>query len=144
MIDLTKEQHAYSKEELKARAMSRLSERGLGLAERLANLERIAYHLLDPVAHPLVDRSQVDIIGAMLTAVEAGYNVECADNVKLESALAYEVAERRLAWCVLVLSDTVTQEDVNRDAAERAAAQAIITGASIETVNLVVSRRAIQ
>ena len=90
MIDLITATECLSKEQLKARAMSRLSESGLGLAERLANMERLAYYLLDPKAFPISDMAQCRAIGGILTQVEKEYTAECADNETLRVVIAYE------------------------------------------------------
>lgn len=142
MIDMIKSTSAPTKEDLKARAMSRLSEQGLGLAERLANLERIAYYQLDPVRWPLADRMQVDAIGDALLQVDAEYTQECTDSRTLFEVLSVEAAQTRLAIPELMLSSTATQEQVDADSAERASAQAVIDSASAEVMAVVMARSA--
>ena len=167
MIDLLTENRAYTKEELKARAMSRLSERGLGLAERLANVERIVYSLLDPAGHAIADKAQVAAIGAALATAESGYNTEVSDNAKLATVLEYEAAVTRLAEPVESSTDkdadgNLLYPDVPEldpttgkptgkmllnpaivtDKAERKAATAVKTAATAATVKLAADRDA--
>jgi len=143
----------YTKEELKARAMSRTAMAGLGLAERLANIERIAYHLLDPKKHPLADPAQVAAIGDMLALQEADYDKEVADNDALKLALEHEAARDRLALPPLNPNDypdvidpdtgsPVRNPALVEDDAERAAAQSVIDSASAGTIQLVTDRDA--
>ena len=141
----------YSKEQLKARAMARLSESGLGLAERLANIERIAYGLLDPIGHPLEDPEQVAAIGALLSTIEEAYEKDISDNALLESALAYEAAEARLAAPALTVTDypdvpdgetgkAVRNPVLVLDDSERAQAQAITDEAPLIVTDTVAAR----
>jgi len=88
MID-TMGNTTYPLDVLKARAMARLAESGLGYAERLANIERIVYSLLDPSGHALTDPAQVAGIGKALAAAEVGYTQEIKDNALLVATLRH-------------------------------------------------------
>jgi len=161
MIDLMGNT-TYTTEELKARAMARLSEQGLGLAERLANLERIAYSVLDPTGHPITDAAQVAGIGAALTAVEDSYKAEFVANGKLLTVIGYEKAQARVAVPALKATDkdadgnllyplvdnsnpggtTVlsTNPAIIADQADRTAAHVVVTRASVATKALAIKR----
>ena len=78
------------------------------------------------------DQAEVAHYAAVSNAAAASGNAARADMIKLQAALDYERAQARLAHAV-VPGDTV-------DIAERAAAQAVISAASADTLALVALR----
>jgi len=156
MIDLMSNK-TFTADQLKARAMARLSEQGLGLAERLANVERIVYSLLDPSGHALSDPTQVADIGAALATAESGYVQEAKDNALLIATIEHEAAVGRLAQPALLVADypkvdaidattgkpTGTKTDapeIVADKAERKAAQATVKAVTAPVKALVAKR----
>lgn len=140
-IDL-KGSEILSAEDLKSRAMTRLAAQGLGLAERLANIERAVYALRGEYTPSAVDEAQIKAIGAMLLAEEAVYLQEKSNTALLAETISYEAAQARIALPTLVVGSEVTQEMVDADTAERAAQQAIIDQAGAAVVELAADRAA--
>lgn len=54
----------------------------------------------------------------------------------------YDAAVSRLSYPTLVISDSVTQEQIETDAAERATAQVVVDAASSEVLAVVIARNA--
>lgn len=120
-------------EDLKSRAMTRLAAQGLGMAERLANVERMAYAQAGLYTPSPAIQAQMDAIGQMLKAEELVYEQEKADTALLAETIDYEAAQRRLAL-------PVAGDDL--DTAERASAQAVIDSVAAEVAALVAQRAA--
>jgi len=156
MIDLLSNE-TFTTDQLKARAMARLAESGLGLAERLANVERVVYSLLDPSGHALSDPVQVAGIGAALAVAEGDYVQEANDNALLIATLKHEAAVDRLARPALLVADypkvdyidpltgkptgtKIDAPEIVADKAERKAAQATVKIVSAPVKALVAKR----
>lgn len=150
MIDLNGNT-TYTAEDLKSRWQARLAAQGLGLAERLANLERMVYTLSGFYKPSAIEQAQMQAIGTMLQAAEAEWQQEVSDNALLIATLEYEVAQKRLALPALLVADyppvdngqggTIENPAITNDKEQRTAAQAIITAAPI-TVTALVAQRA--
>lgn len=130
----------YSLEDLKSRAMTRLAAHGLGLVERLANVERMVYAHAGAYLPTAEVQAQITAIGQMLIAEEAVYEQEKADTLLLAETLAYESAVDRLALSALVVGGEITQEQVDFDTDQRATAQVVVSGASQAVVALAAAR----
>ena len=150
MLDLERDR-PFTDEELKARAMARLSAQGAGLAERLANVERLVYNLFDSDKYPLTKKEIVDTLGDILVAADAEYDAEKEQNKRLVKAVEYEQAQRRLAEPEKSKEDfpdvenseggVVENPEIARDRQEREAAQRVIDTADASTIALVTLRQ---
>lgn len=130
-IDLMKNT-VYSLEDLKSRAITRLAAHGLGLAERLANVERMVYAHAGAYVPTAEVQAQIAAVGQMLIAEESVYEQEKADTLLLAAAIAYEQAGHRLALPVV--------DGDEADVAARQAARAVIDGAAQGVADLVALR----
>lgn len=135
-INLLTMQRVLSREDLKSRACARLAADGLGLQERLANVERVAFMAAGLYTPDAATLAYLQSSAARLISEEATYNQEKSDMALLENVLAYENSQARLAQPAL------TQDDAGYDAdvAERAAAQSVIDSASQSIITLSAQR----
>ncbi|MDD5611986.1 MAG: hypothetical protein PHF75_02980 [Gallionella sp.] len=133
MIDLMGNT-TYTADELKARSMSRLAAGGLGYPELVAMLCRAVFALRGEYSLDATTDAQITGIGQALTAEEQQYVDEIKDNDLLKQCLHYEDAQARLSWAATTGSAT--------DAAERAAAQAVVDAAPAPVSTLASTRAA--